>query len=186
MATLFPLPEPGPQGWSINRLAVELDLDRRTIERRLRDAGVAAIGERAGDAVYSLASAARACFAAPSATGMAELARRKLAAQAEAAELDVKAKRADLVPAEAVRQAARARATVEREAWSNWPAQAGPILATEFNVDIVRFTAALERTVRDHMEARADAAATDGGTDLQPGLGEGLPAGTAADGFELV
>jgi len=186
MATLFHMPEPGPKGRSINWLAKELALDRRTVERRLREAGVQPIGEVAGDAVYSLADAARACFAAPAATGMAELHRRQLAAKTEAAELDVKAKRGELVPAEAVRQAARASGTIEREAWTNWPARIGPVLAAEFNIDIVCFTAALERVVREQMEARADAAATDGVSTLPSGLVEGLPTRTAADGFDLV
>jgi hypothetical protein len=156
-AALFDLPDPPPKGWSVNRLATELRLDRRTVTGRLAASAVEPIGEDRGDPIYSLADAARACFEAPTLGGMAELQQRKLAAQTEAAELALQAQRGELVPADAVRQAARANGLIEREALQNWPARAGPILASEFGNDAVRFTAALERAIREYMQERADA-----------------------------
>lgn len=50
-------------GWSISRLAEELRLDRRTVAKRLRDAGIPPAGKRNGSDVYQLADVALALLA---------------------------------------------------------------------------------------------------------------------------
>jgi hypothetical protein len=49
-------------GWSKNRLADELNVDRRTLDKRFRETNVAPIGKRAGHDIYRMADAARAVF----------------------------------------------------------------------------------------------------------------------------
>lgn len=56
-------------GWSISRLADELRLDRRTVAKRLRDAGIAPSGKRNGSEVYQLADVALAILAPELASG---------------------------------------------------------------------------------------------------------------------
>ena len=50
-------------GWSISRLADELRLDRRTVAKRIRDAGIPPAGKRNGSEVYQLADVALAILA---------------------------------------------------------------------------------------------------------------------------
>ena len=173
---LFSLP---PRGWSINRLATELRLDRRTVTNRLQ--GVTPSGETGDGPVYSLADAARACFGAPGLTNLEELQRRKLEAQTEAAEMDLRRRRGELVSADDVRQVATTNGRIERSALTNWPARIGPLLADEFALDAVRLTAALEREVRRYLEERANVR-VESLVDLPPGLGEGDAARAPVDG----
>lgn len=42
-------------GWSISRLADAFQLDRRTVTKRIRDAGIAPTGQRNGHDVYAMA-----------------------------------------------------------------------------------------------------------------------------------
>lgn len=48
------------KGWSISALSTELEVDRRTVAKRLSEAGVRPIGERAGAPVYDLRDAVEA------------------------------------------------------------------------------------------------------------------------------
>lgn len=145
-------------GWSVNRLATELRLDRRTVTARLAE--VAPVGDGANGPVYALADAARALFGDSEAGGggrsLNGLKARLLAAQAESAELDLAAKRGELVPANAVRAAAMDNARIEREAMLLWPARVAAALSAEFGVDMAALTTALEREIRTYMEERAD------------------------------
>ncbi|KKM75661.1 hypothetical protein LCGC14_1388020, partial [marine sediment metagenome] len=85
-----------------------------------------------------------------------DLNRRLLQAKAAAAELDLAAKRGELVSAADVCKAAAANARMEREALLNWPDRAAPALAAELGIDQARLTAAIEREVRAFMEDRAE------------------------------
>ncbi|MHA1537411.1 MAG: hypothetical protein ACTSUD_07635 [Alphaproteobacteria bacterium] len=137
-------------GWSVNRLAVDLRLDRRTVAKRLHN--VEPVGQGSKGPVYGLAEAARALFGQ---SELDDLNRRILVAKAEAAELDLAAKRGEMVRADDVRRAAAAHALAEREALLNLPDRIAPVLAAELDTDQVRLTAALERQVRGYMESRA-------------------------------
>ncbi len=144
-----------PAGWSVNRLARELRLDRRTIHKRMMIHNVPAIAEGPKGPVYDLADAARAIFGQATLTQIEDLNRRILEAKAELAELDLAAKRGELVSAAEVRKAATTNARMEREALTNWPDRAAPALAAELGIEQARLTAALEREVRAFMEDRA-------------------------------
>ncbi len=150
---LAPASTPRPRGWSVNRLAMELQVDRRTATKRL--ANVTPVEEGPDGPLYALADAARAIFGAPAVSEVEDLKRRLLQAQAERAEIDLAERRREVVAVEAVRRAAFANGRVERESWLNWPARVGPLLAAEFGLDVVTFTNALEREVRAHMEERS-------------------------------
>lgn len=142
-------------GWSVNRLATELRLDRRTVTARLAD--VAPVGEGSSGPVYALADAARALFGFEGGGRKIDaLKARLLAAQAESAELDLAAKRGELVPANAVRAAAMDNARIEREALLLWPARVAAVLSAEFGADMAALATALEREIRTYMEERAD------------------------------
>ncbi len=141
-------------GWSVNRLASELKLDRRTVTNRL--VTVPPLRETAGGPVYALADAARALFGHATLSEAESLKRRLLAAQAKSAELDLQAKKGELISANDVRSAALENARVEREALTAWPARVAPILAAELGVDLAALTTALEREVRAYMEERAN------------------------------
>jgi hypothetical protein len=143
-------------GWSVNKLATELRLDRRTVTARLAD--VAPVGEGSSGPVYALADAARALFGGVEGGGrkIDALKERLLAAQAESAELDLAAKRGDLVSANDVRAAAMDNARIEREALLLWPARVAAVLSAEFGADMAALTTALEREIRTYMEERAD------------------------------
>lgn len=141
-------------GWSVNRLAAELKLDRRTVTNRLCD--VPPLSHGPSGPVYALADAARALFGQAT-LGQAEgLKLKLLAAQAESAELDLARKRGELVSAADVRDAAMENARIEREALLSWPARVAPVLAPDLGVDQVALTTALERVVRTFMEERAN------------------------------
>ncbi len=148
-------PAPALPGWSVNRLARELRLDRRTIHKRITLHNVPPIAEGPKGALYDLADAARAIFGQATLSEVEGLNRRILQAKAEAAELDLSAKRGELVSAADVRKAAAANARMEREALVNWPDRAAPALAAELGIDQARLTAAIEREVRAFMEDRA-------------------------------
>lgn len=64
------------KGWSLSALSTELGVDRRTVGRRLSDASVRPIGQRAGAAVYDLRQAAEAVLrvARPAQQGVEEAA----------------------------------------------------------------------------------------------------------------
>ena len=144
-----------PEGWSVNRLARELRLDRRTISKRLALHKVPPVTRGPRGAVYDLADAARAIFGASALSKIEDLNRRILEAKAEVAELNLAAKRGELVSATDVRKAAAANAHMEREALINWPDRAAPALAAELGIDQARLTAAIEREVRAFMQDRA-------------------------------
>ncbi len=146
---------PALPGWSVNRLARELRLDRRTIHKRIMLHNVPAIAEGPKGALYDLADAARAIFGQATLSEVEGLNRRILQAKAEAAELDLAAKRGEMVNAADVRKAAAANARMERAALVNWPDRAAPALAAELGVDQAHLTAAIEREVRAFMEDRA-------------------------------
>ena len=154
-SALFDLPGmDAPAGWSVNRLARELNFDRRTVTKRL--VNVEPLGEGKNGPVYDLANAVRALFGVTSLTEKDSLDRRILTAKAEAAELDLAAKRGELLDAAAVRKAATANARMEREALLNWPDQIAPMMAAELEVDESLLVTILAREIRELMEARAD------------------------------
>lgn len=142
-----------PVGWSVNQLSIELKLDRRTVRKRLQD--VEPLSDGPKGPLYSLADAARALFGQAAVSEAETLKHRTLRNRLEASDLDLAHKRGELLPRKAVEKAARDVALEEREAWLTWPARAAPILAGEFELDLVELTTALEREVRAHMEERS-------------------------------
>lgn len=58
-----------PAEWSVNALATELRMDRRTVAKRLADAGVQPSGRRAGSPVYALRDAIAAALELPAPDG---------------------------------------------------------------------------------------------------------------------
>lgn len=51
--------------WSINKIATAFGMDRRTVSKRLQEAGVAPAGKRRGSAVYALSTIGPALFGEP-------------------------------------------------------------------------------------------------------------------------
>lgn len=80
----------------------------------------------------------------------------KESALARLRQLDVETRAGKLVDADQVRRRVFTMAREERDAWLNWPARIGPVLASELGVDGPDLTRALERHVRDHLTERAD------------------------------
>jgi len=140
-------------GWSVNRLARELRLDRRTVSKRLHN--VEPIAEGAKGPLYDLADAARALFGATTQREVDELQRRMMQAKAEAAELELAEKRDQLVRRDQVEAAASSNARMEREALLNWPERAAPAFAAELGVDQANAVRVLEQELRIFMEERA-------------------------------
>ncbi len=58
-----------PAEWSVNALATELRMDRRTVARRLAEAGVQPVSVRAGSPVYALRDAIAATLELPASGG---------------------------------------------------------------------------------------------------------------------
>lgn len=77
-------------------------------------------------------------------------------AQAERAELELAARRGELVPAPEARKAVRAFATVAREAWLNAAARHGADLAAEIGADPRDVIPALDAMIRLVMNQIAD------------------------------
>ena len=142
-----------PDGWSVNRLSIELRLDRRTVTKRLQ--GVEPLSDGPKGPLYALAEAVRALFG-QGVRQVEDLNRQILRNKLEASEIDLASKRGELLPRKEVERAATNTARQEREAWLTWPARTAPILAGEFEVDQAKLTAALEREVRVHMEELTD------------------------------
>lgn len=93
-----------PQKWSVNALAVELGVDRRTIAKRLADVDPVAVSGRTS--FYRMADAARVIFA-PAGHGGGQLnleaeRARMVSAQANRTELEVEVLRGDLLSADLV------------------------------------------------------------------------------------
>lgn len=63
-----------------------------------------------------------------------------------------------LVDADAVQKAVFELARQDRDAWSNWPAQVSPLMASELGVDQVALAVILERYVREHLTERSRSA----------------------------
>jgi len=90
--------------WSISGLAVELDMDRRTVAKRLE--GVEPAGRRGRAKLFRMADAARACFA-PTGSGGDDLdltqeSARLKKAQADKTELEVEIFKGNLLESEDV------------------------------------------------------------------------------------
>lgn len=143
-----------PIGWSINRLAKELGMDRRTITKRLQN--VHPMGRNSNGPVYRLADAVRAIFEQPTASETDQLNARILRARAESAEIDLERTKDNLLVAKDVEKAAFDVARAEREVLHNWPDRVAPILAAEFGINQVGLATALEREIRIFMEERSD------------------------------
>jgi hypothetical protein len=89
---------------------------------------------------------------------------RRLAALARKAEIEAARLEGALVPRDAVLRLVHRLAQEERDAILNWPARAAPVIAAGLGVDVHRLQAVLDRSLREHLTARA------AGAGLLPGL----------------
>ncbi len=124
---------------------------------------------------------------AKSNVSLLEAQRRKEVALAEMRELDLEARAGRLVDAAVVHKRVFEQTRIERDAWMNWPARIGPLLAAQFGAEAHAMTTELERHVRDHLTERATARAVDaaGPVDGGRGVGGGVAAGSAPDGVGM-
>lgn len=67
------------------------------------------------------------------------------------AKLKFKVESGTLVEADVVHRAVFELSRQDRDAWSNWPAQVSPLMASELGVDQVKLAVTLERYVREHL-----------------------------------
>ena len=74
------------------------------------------------------------------------------------AKLKFKVESGTLVDADAVHKAVFELSRQDRDAWSNWPAQVSPLMASELGVDQVALSVILERYVREHLAERSRSA----------------------------
>lgn len=139
--------------WSVNALATSLGMDRRTITKRLKATDPA--GQDGRHPVYRLGDAVRAIYEVAGAAEDDRNRSRLLAAQAEAAELNLERTRGELLPRADVERAAFERGRTERAAWQGWPVRVAPVIAAEIGTDHARLAAALEREVQRHLDERA-------------------------------
>lgn len=72
--------------------------------------------------------------------------------------LEFEVKSGSLVEAEAVHRAVFELSRQDRDAWSNWPAQVSPLMASELGIDQVALAVILERYVREHLAERSRSA----------------------------
>ncbi|MDJ0513067.1 MAG: hypothetical protein QNJ62_06455 [Methyloceanibacter sp.] len=105
--------------------------------------------------LYTLRDAARAIFGAPKIKTEAQAKTRKLAAEADLAELKLEEMRGDLVDSAEMKKAAMRNGRVEREALLNWPDRIGADLAAKLEVDPGLLVRCLEEELRTYMEERA-------------------------------
>ena len=141
------------EGWSINRLAHELGLDRRTVTKRL--AGVAPLADTPQGPIYSLADAARAVFGHTTSAKQEELKTRILKTRAEDAEIKLAQARGELINRKDVERAAFTSARSEREALLLWPDRVAAVLAADLDVEQVRLATVLDREIRTFLEERS-------------------------------
>jgi hypothetical protein len=74
------------------------------------------------------------------------------------AKLKFKVESGTLVEADAVHRAVFELSRQDRDAWSNWPAQVSPLMASELGIDQVALAVILERYVREHLTDRSRSA----------------------------
>lgn len=74
------------------------------------------------------------------------------------AKLKFKVESGALVEADAVHRAVFELSRQDRDAWSNWPAQVSPLMASELGIDQVALAVVLERYVREHLTERSRSA----------------------------
>lgn len=74
------------------------------------------------------------------------------------AKLKFKVESGALVEADAVHRAVFELSRQDRDAWSNWPAQVSPLMASELGIDQVALAVILERYVREHLTERSRSA----------------------------
>lgn len=74
------------------------------------------------------------------------------------ARLKFKVESGTLVEADVVHRAVFELSRQDRDAWSNWPAQVSPLMASELGVDQVALAVILERYVRDHLAEQSKSA----------------------------
>lgn len=120
-----------PRTWSISALAVELGADRRTIAAAVRDVQPAAQGAKGPE--WRLADVLRAMRGGPSGgtPDLEEARARKLAAEAELAEIAVAKARGALVEIDAVARAVSEEYAATRAKLLSLPSKIGPMVAIE-------------------------------------------------------
>jgi hypothetical protein len=89
---------------------------------------------------------------------------RRLVALARKAEAEAGRLEGKLVPRDAVLRLVHRLAQEERDAILAWPARSAPVIAAGLGVDVHRLQAVLDRSLREHLTARA------AGAGLLPGL----------------
>ena len=147
------MPDPHPDEWTINRLAQELSLDRRTVTKRLAEVPPARVHRKQRS--WRLADAVRALFGHPTLVAEAELRHRSLIAATEKAELAVKVRRDELVDRAKARRAVFARARADRDMHMAWVMRTVPVIAAEIGVDEHKLFAALDAAMREHLQMLA-------------------------------
>lgn len=74
------------------------------------------------------------------------------------AKLKFKVESGTLVEAEVVHRAVFELSRQDRDAWSNWPAQVSPLMASELGIDQVALAVVLEKYVREHLAEQSRSA----------------------------
>lgn len=113
--------------WTLSALSVEFGMDRRTLAKRMNDVTPAKTDKRA--AYYKLEDAARAIFAGantPDVMSWDEARARKVAAEAEMAEIELAKERGLLLPVEMVAEINENIFGVFRARMTALPAKAAP------------------------------------------------------------
>jgi hypothetical protein len=135
-------------------IAKRYGMHRRDVLRALAEVEPASVN-KAGHRRWRQADVERALDPYGS-IGEAALRRRKLAADAERAELELAKAKGLLLDRAEVEKAARNRGRVEREALQSWPARAAPTIAMIIGADVGTLNRALDVELRTFMAERAD------------------------------
>lgn len=151
-----------PQGWSISALAVELGRDRRTIAAAC--AQVEPCGSDRRGKLYRLAEVIAVLNPAAKPADADEARARKLAAEAELAEMERDERRGQLVPISVVERVVSEEYAAVRAKLLSLPGKLAPLVAIEDDEvtcrDLIErgVTEALDELARDAGEIGADAA----------------------------
>ena len=141
--------------WTISALAVEFDMDRRAVAKRLNDVTPAKRDKRG--AYYKLEEAARAIVgstASPEVISWDEARARKVAAEAEMAEMELAKERGLLLPVEMVAEINENIFGIFRARMTALPAKAAPDV---FSADSLTEAKTL---LKQHINAALDELAT--------------------------
>lgn len=164
-----------PQGWSISAIAVELGRDRRTVAAAC--ANVEPCGSDRRGKLYRLADVVPLLVTSGRPADVDEAKARKLAAEAELAEIELAKARGELVPIDAVAKAVTDEYAATRAKLLALPSKLAPLVAIEDREAACRD--AIERGITEALDelSRDAAALVDGAED---GAGDGPRAGAEA------